>query len=78
MAVLRLFASAREIAATEKAEFPAETVAEVLEKAQQKYGASFSEVIESSNIWLNGSETDLNVKVCDNDVVAVLPPVSGG
>src|SRR5688572_11220148 len=78
MAVLRLFASAREAAGLTTAEIPAATVAEVLDEACRRFGDRFAAVLASSKVWVNGEPADRSTAVADADVVAVLPPVSGG
>ncbi|MFV1991561.1 MAG: MoaD/ThiS family protein [Acidimicrobiales bacterium] len=78
MAVLRLFASAREAAGTTNAEIPGSTVAEVLEQAEAQFGQEFVAVLAISRVWLNGEQVDRDTPVSAADEVAVLPPVSGG
>ena len=78
MVVLRLFAGAREAAGTGCDEVPGTTVAEVIEAARTRYGASFSAVLEHCQIWRNGEPAEGSAPVADGDEVAVLPPVSGG
>lgn len=78
MAILRLFASAREAAGTDRAEVPGDTVGEVLTAARQAFGDRFARVLDASNVWLNGDEAPLDAPVGATDEVAVLPPVSGG
>ena len=78
MAVLRMFAGAREAAGTARDVFDASTVGELLDQADAKYGSGFSAVRETSRIWLNGDATDRNAAISERDEVAVLPPVSGG
>lgn len=76
--MLRLFASAREAAGTERATLDAATVGEMLDLARQRYGARFTEVLATSRVWLNGEPADPASPVGPGDEVAVLPPVSGG
>src|SRR3546814_8943444 len=45
MAVLRLFAGAREAAGTGRDDLPGSTVAEVLDAARARYGTAFAEVL---------------------------------
>lgn len=78
MAVLRLFASARDAAGTGRDQVPGATVADVLEEACRRYGTGFAEVLTRCRIWVNGEQADPTVEVTDQDEVAVLPPVSGG
>jgi molybdopterin converting factor small subunit len=78
VAVLRLFAAAREAAGTGRADLPGTTVLEVLEAARSRYGAEFAAVLETSQVWRNGEPCGVDDQVADGDEVAVLPPVSGG
>jgi molybdopterin synthase sulfur carrier subunit len=78
MATLRLFAAAREAAATSVETINAGTVGAVLAEAGARHGAHFVAVLGQSRVWLNGEPTDLDVPVTDRDEIAVLPPVSGG
>ncbi|MET0902591.1 MAG: MoaD/ThiS family protein [Acidimicrobiales bacterium] len=78
MAVLRLFAGAREAAGTGRDELPGATVGDVLEAARARYGDAFSDLLEHCAIWRNGEPCDPDSAVGDRDEVAVLPPVSGG
>jgi molybdopterin converting factor small subunit len=78
MAVLRLFASAREAAGTGRDLVPGDTVADVLDAAVARYGEGFRAVLPTCAIWVNGDAVELTTPVADADEVAVLPPVSGG
>jgi molybdopterin synthase sulfur carrier subunit len=78
VAVLRLFAGARDAAGTGHDEVPGATVADVLDAARARYGEPFAEVLEHCQIWCNGEPCELEDVVVDTDEVAVLPPVSGG
>jgi molybdopterin converting factor small subunit len=78
VAILRLFASAREAAGTARDDVPGRTVGEVLEGATARYGPTFASVLEQCRVWRNGEPAESNVEVTDEDEVAVLPPVSGG
>jgi molybdopterin synthase sulfur carrier subunit len=78
MAVLRLFAAAREAAGTGRAEMSGVTVSEVLAEAREKFGDDFAQVLAASRVWLNGQPADEESPVSARDEVAVLPPVSGG
>ena len=78
MAVLRLFAAARDAAGTGRDDVPGATVGEVLDAATARYGGTFASVLASAKVWCNGDDTTLDQSVSDADEVAVLPPVSGG
>ena len=78
MATLRLFASAREAAGTDRAEIDAPTVGAVLDAARARFGERFTAVLERSRVWCNGEPADPTDAVGPADEVAVLPPVSGG
>lgn len=78
MAVLRLFASAREAAGIARDDLPGSTVGEVLAAARARYGEPFATLLTSCAVWKNGEPCDPAEAVVDADEVAVLPPVSGG
>jgi len=78
VAVLLLFAAAREAAGTGRDDVPGSTVAEVLDHARARYGRAFNEVLAKSRVWVNGDEASEEQAVAATDEVAVLPPVSGG
>ena len=78
MAVLRLFAGAREAAGTARDELPGATVRDVLDAARDRYGTGFAELLDHCAIWCNGEPCELDEAVSGADEVAVLPPVSGG
>jgi MoaD family protein len=80
---LRLFAAAREAAGTGRDEYDvrdAPTVAALLDAATAAYGDTFTAVLATSRVWVNGDEpaTGRATVLADGDEVAVLPPVSGG
>jgi CDP-diglyceride synthetase len=50
----------------------------VLDEARRRYGHRFSAVLATSKVWVNGEPAAESTPVDDTDVVAVLPPVSGG
>ena len=78
MAILRLFAQAREAAGTGTGTFEGATVDEVMSAAIAEYGDTFAAVVKLSKVWVNGEEVPLSSAISDKDEVAVLPPVSGG
>lgn len=78
VAVLRLFASAREAAGTGRDSLDGSTVGAVLHTARMRYGEQFAVVLEGCRIWRNGLPASEDDPVDDDDEVAVLPPVSGG
>lgn len=78
MAVVRLFAAARDAAGTGRDELPGDTVSEVLARARQRYGDGFDAVLATSRVWVNGEPADSDDPIGSADELAVLPPVSGG
>jgi molybdopterin converting factor small subunit len=78
VAVLRLFASAREAAGTSTVDLAGATVSDVLAAATARFGSGFADVLMTSKVWVNGEEVPRDHPVSDKDEVAVLPPVSGG
>jgi sulfur-carrier protein len=78
VAVLRLFAAAREAAGVGRDRVPGDTVAEVLDAARARYGEAFAAVLTTCRTWVNGDPADGTQPVGEDDEVAVLPPVSGG
>ena len=78
MAVLRLFAAAREAAGTGREVVAGSTVGEVLAAARARFGEQFAAVLAGSRVWRNGEPAVDDTPVGDEDEVAVLPPVSGG
>ena len=78
MAVLLLFAAAREAAGTGREEVDGATVGEVLRAARSRHGETFTQVLASSRVWRNGEPTTDDEPVGPGDELAVLPPVSGG
>jgi molybdopterin converting factor small subunit len=78
MARLLLLGPAREAAGTRSDVIDAETLADVLREAVDRYGTQFAAVLARSQVWVNGEAVDPLTSVGPHDEVAVLPPVSGG
>lgn len=78
VAIVRLFASARQAAGTGRADLPGDTVADVLGAARAQYGEGFASVLDTCRVWVNGEDVDVDTQIGPNDEVAILPPVSGG
>lgn len=78
VAVLRLFAAAREAAGTGRTVVPGATVGAVLDEARHRFGPAFADVLAGSRVWRNGEPCTVGDATADEDEVAVLPPVSGG
>jgi molybdopterin synthase sulfur carrier subunit len=78
VAIVRLFASAREAAGTGRDDVSAASVGELLAIASERYGERFVDVLRSCRIWVNGESATADTALTARDEVAVLPPVSGG
>jgi molybdopterin converting factor small subunit len=73
-----LLGPAREAAGVRDDQIDGATVADVLRAAAERYGRAFSDVLATSQVWVNGEPTGLDRAVGAHDEVAVLPPISGG
>lgn len=78
MAILRLFARAREVAGTARDEVRASTVGDALDAAVDRYGPAFAELLPTCAVWRNGEPALRSDPLGEADELAVLPPVSGG
>jgi molybdopterin converting factor small subunit len=78
MAVLRLFAQAREAAGATQDVVDGDTVDAVLAAARARYGDEFAKLLPTCKVWVNGEPASGDAVVGDDDEVAILPPVSGG
>lgn len=78
MVKLRLFANLREIAGTARLEVDGETVADVIDIANERFGPDFERGVQTSRVWVNGEEAHPTDFVTETDEVVLLPPVSGG
>jgi molybdopterin converting factor small subunit len=78
VAVLRLFAAARDAAGTGRDLVSGDTVGAVLDQARARYGEVFTAVLTGSRVWKNGEPATPETPVDEGDEIAVLPPVSGG
>ena len=54
VAIVRMFAAAREAAGTGRDDVPGATVGEVLGAAGERYGRAFTDVLPTCRIWVNG------------------------
>lgn len=61
-----------------KVQIEAATVEELMAEARSRFGARFVAVADSSRVWVNGGPAEPSTLLSEHDVVAVLPPVSGG
>ncbi len=75
---LRLFASAREAAGTDRVKLEVDDLAAALDWACDTFGEQFAAILDTSRIWLNGEAVPNTTAVANGDEIAVLPPVSGG
>jgi molybdopterin synthase sulfur carrier subunit len=78
VAIVRLFASAREAAGTGRDVIDADDVAGVLTVARARYGDRFEALLGTCRVWVNGEPAEPETPVSPADEVAILPPVSGG
>ena len=78
MATLRLFASLREIAGTNRVELEADSVGAALDLAIAQFGERFEAGLGSAQVWVNGDQAERATPVSATDEIALIPPVSGG
>lgn len=78
VAVLLLFAMAREAAGTNRVSVDGATVGDVIDAAIERFGDRLREVVPHCKVWRNGEPANRDTPVGPADEVALLPPVSGG
>ncbi|NND04405.1 MAG: hypothetical protein HKN91_16635 [Acidimicrobiia bacterium] len=78
MATLRLFASLREIAGTNRLEVDASSVGDALDLAISQFGERFEAGLGTAQVWVNGDQAQRDTPVTGGDEIALIPPVSGG
>lgn len=78
MARLLLLGPAREAAGVRNDVVDGTTLDAVLSEAVIRYGTKFQEILDVSQVWLNGEPATRDAVVESYDEVAVLPPISGG
>lgn len=80
MAVLRLFAGVKEVAGVDQIEVDVSTVGGLVAEADGRFGADFVKARSGAKLWLNDDTEvdDLATPIGRTDVVAIIPPVSGG
>jgi len=78
MATLRLFASLREIAGTNRIELEADSVGAALDIAVSQFGERFAAGLGTAQVWVNGDQAERATPVSATDEIALIPPVSGG
>jgi molybdopterin synthase sulfur carrier subunit len=81
MAILLMFAAARQAAGRSHDTIHGDTLADVIETACTSYGPAFRDVLSFSRVWINGAQPPddpARLHVLDTDEIAILPPISGG
>lgn len=78
VARLLLLGPAREAAGVRNDVVEGATLDAVLSEAVTRYGTKFQEILDVSQVWLNGEPANRDDLVESYDEVAVLPPISGG
>ena len=77
MVRVKLFANFREVVGRREIEVEAKNLNELLEKLSRDY-PNVKELYDYMIVVVNGKIVKENVELKDNDVVALMPPVSGG
>jgi molybdopterin converting factor small subunit len=73
-----LLGPAHDAAGTKNDVIDGDSLNTVLDAAIERYGDAFKAVLASSQVWVNGEPTAADTRLDANDVVTILPPVSGG
>lgn len=75
-----MFAAVREAAGIGEDSFDSETLTELLGEASSRYGKAFETLLPFLKVAINGTlvDADGEFSLSTRDVVALLPPVSGG
>ncbi len=77
MVKVKLFANFREVVGRKEIEIDAEDIQNLLKILAKKY-PKLEDLYNYAIIMINGKVAKENVKLKKDDVVAILPPVSGG
>ncbi|MGB6056786.1 MAG: molybdenum cofactor synthesis domain-containing protein [Microthrixaceae bacterium] len=80
MTTVLFFARARELAGAKSQNLAGDTVSEVLENASRRFGSEFAELLETCTVMVDDDvvRRDQHATHTSGDLMAVLPPVSGG
>ena len=82
MVTVKFFSHLRRALGTPSVQLDANTVSDVIEQLESRFGADFSDKIGHCKVYVNGSNVGLKkgkkTKLGDGDEVVVLPPVAGG
>ena len=78
MVRVRLFAALRELAGATRVEASGNSVGDVVDELNERYGERFASIAAVGTFVVNGERATRATPVADGDEVALLPPVSGG
>jgi diacylglycerol kinase family enzyme/molybdopterin converting factor small subunit len=78
MARVRLFAALRDLAGERELDVAGATPRDIVETLTEKFGERFGAIVAAGSIVVNGERAEIGLPLEDDDVVALLPPVSGG
>ncbi len=77
-ATIRYWAAARAAAGTAEESFEGETLADVLDAAEQAHGPGLARVLSVASVLVDGTRSGGSTVLTDGMVVEVLPPFAGG
>lgn len=75
---VRLFAALRDLGGSSEVEAEGENVGEVLDELCARFGERFAAIARSGSVVVDGERATRDTPVDGHEVVALLPPVSGG
>jgi MoaD family protein len=75
---VRLFAALRDLAGASEVQAEGSTAGEVLDELCARYGERFASVARAGSIVVEGERARVDRPLAHGELVALLPPVSGG
>jgi MoaD family protein len=75
---VRLFAALRELAGASEVEVEGRTAGEVVDALSARFGERFAQIAAVGSLVVNEDRATRATVLADGDVLAILPPVSGG
>jgi diacylglycerol kinase family enzyme/molybdopterin converting factor small subunit len=78
VAGVRLFAALRELAGASHVDVPGDSVDDLVQALEEKFGSRFGEIARAGTVVVDGERASFDRRLHGAEEVALLPPVSGG